>query len=135
MTLKVEARFKGEVRMGQPVVHFEIAGKDATKLQDFYSELFDWKVKVNEAMGYGVVETGGEGGINGGIFSPPGGTPPYTMFYIHVDDLQAHLTRIESLGGKTVVAPMDIPGEGSSIAIFSDLDGNQVGLFSGEKFM
>ena len=118
--------------MGQPVVHFEIAGKDAAKLQSFYSELFDWKVNVNEQMGYGVVETGGEGGINGGIFTPPDDTPPYTMFYIHVDDLQAQLTRIESLGGKTVMAPMELPGEGASVAMFSDLDGNRVGLFSGQ---
>lgn len=119
--------------MGQPVVHFEIAGKDATKLQDFYSELFDWKIKVNkEMMGYGVVETGGEGGINGGIFTPPGDTPPYTMFYIHGDDLQAQLTKIESLGGKTVMAPMELPGERASVAIFTDLDGNHIGLFSGQ---
>ena len=61
ITLRDRLRFKGEARMGQPVVHFEIAGKDAAKLQSFYSELFDWKVNVNETMGYGVVETGGEG--------------------------------------------------------------------------
>ena len=134
-TLKVEVKLKREVKMGQPVVHFEIAGKDAAKLQSFYSELFDWKVNVNEQMGYGVVETGGEGGINGGIFTPPSGVGPYTMFYVHVDDIQEYLNKIESLGGKTVAPPMDIPvdipGAGSSVAVFSDLDGNHVGLFSG----
>ena len=119
--------------MGQPVVHFEIAGKDAAKLQGFYSELFDWKVNVNEAMGYGVVETGGDGGIDGGIFAPPDGTPPYTMFYVQVDDLHSYLNKIEALGGKTVVAPMEIPGEASSVAVFSDLEGNTVGLFSGPQ--
>ena len=36
--------------MGQPVVHWEIAGKDAAKLQEFYSGIFDWKVNVDEAL-------------------------------------------------------------------------------------
>ena len=53
--------------MAHPVVHFEIAGKDGTKLQEFYRKLFDWKVEVDPAMNYGMVDTGGEG-INGGIF-------------------------------------------------------------------
>ena len=53
--------------MGNPVVHFEIAGKDGKKLQDFYGKAFDWKIKADESMGgYGMVEVG-EGGIGGGI--------------------------------------------------------------------
>ena len=28
--------------MGQPVVHFEIIGKDGDKLQGYYGELFGW---------------------------------------------------------------------------------------------
>jgi predicted enzyme related to lactoylglutathione lyase len=28
--------------MGQPVVHFEIEGKDGESLKNFYSELFGW---------------------------------------------------------------------------------------------
>ena len=30
--------------MGQPVVHFEVVGKDGEKLQSYYAELFDWNV-------------------------------------------------------------------------------------------
>ncbi|MDP6451814.1 MAG: VOC family protein [SAR202 cluster bacterium] len=117
--------------MGQPVVHWEIAGKDAAKLQGFYSDVFDWKVAVDDALNYGIVETGGQGGIDGGIFAPPSGTEPYTMFYIHVDDIQQYLNKIEGLGGKTVMPPMEIPGVGSA-AVFSDPDGNSVGLFTGQ---
>jgi len=39
--------------MGQPVVHFEILGKDAQKLQSFYRELFSWD--VGEPAGLGAV--------------------------------------------------------------------------------
>ena len=37
--------------MGQPVVHFEVIGKDGEKLQRFYGELFDWEI---DARGQGV---------------------------------------------------------------------------------
>ena len=117
--------------MGQPVVHWEIAGKDAAKLQEFYSGIFDWKVNVDEALNYGIVETGRQGGIDGGIFAPLNGAAPYTMFYVHVDDIQQYLDKIESLGGKTMMPPREIPGVGSA-AVFSDPDGNSVGLFTGE---
>jgi predicted enzyme related to lactoylglutathione lyase len=29
--------------MGQPVVHFEVIGKDGEKLRSYYSELFGWE--------------------------------------------------------------------------------------------
>ena len=58
---------EGETHMGQPVIHWEIAGADAEKLWGFYSEMFDWKIDANHPMKYGMAETGGEGGINGGI--------------------------------------------------------------------
>ena len=53
--------------MPNPVVHFEITGADGSALQNFYQELFDWKIDANNQWQYGVVETGGDGGINGGI--------------------------------------------------------------------
>ena len=46
--------------MGQPVVHWEIAAKDAKKAQEFYAKLFDWTIKVQQPMNYGSVETGGQ---------------------------------------------------------------------------
>lgn len=115
--------------MGQPVVHFEIAGKDAKKLQDFYANLFNWKVDTNNPHNYGMVETGGQGGINGGIMQAPHGVP-YVTFYVLVDDLQAYLNKAESLGGKAVVPPTPIEGVGA-FAFLSDPDGNVVGLFKG----
>jgi predicted enzyme related to lactoylglutathione lyase len=114
--------------MPNPVVHWEIAAKDAKKQQDFYARLFDWKIRVQEAMNYGLVETGGPGGINGGIFTSK--TPGSTLvtFYVQVDDLQAYLDKATNLGGKTLVPPTPIPGAGS-MAVFQDPEGNPIGLF------
>ena len=116
--------------MGQPVVHWEIMAKDAEKAQEFYSKLFGWTISVQQPMNYGLVKTGGQGGIDGGIFAKEG-VPPFVTFYVLVDDLGAALAKAESLGGKTVMAPMPIPGTGA-IAMFQDPDGLYIGLFKGE---
>lgn len=114
--------------MGQPVVHWEIGARDGAKLQEFYRALFDWKIQVDPNLNYGVVDTGGQGGINGGISTLPAEAPPYVTFYVQVDDLDACLSRAESLGGKTVMSPVPIPGVGS-IAMFTDPEGHLIGLF------
>jgi hypothetical protein len=117
--------------MGQPVVHFEIAGKDGAKLQQFYAALFDWKINSDNPMNYGLVDTGGQGGIGGGIFQTPPEMPPYLTIYVNVDDLQAYLDKAESLGGKTVVPPTPIPNYGS-FALFADPEGHCIGLFKSQ---
>lgn len=114
--------------MGHPVVHWEIAGTEAKKLREFYSALFDWKVEWNDMANYGAVETGGEGGIDGGIMQTPEGVPAYLTFYVQVDDLQEYLDKAKDLGGEAVVPPTPIPGVGS-FAMFQDPEGNMVGIF------
>jgi uncharacterized protein len=113
--------------MPNPVVHFEVLGKDAQALQGFYSQVFDWPMeKVMDS--YAMVRPVGEQGIAGGVgstMSPD--TPGHTTFYVQVEDLQATLDAIEAAGGSTVQPPMDIPN-GPSIALFRDPDGNLVGL-------
>ncbi len=115
--------------MGRPVVHFEIYGKDEKKLQDFYSKLFDWKIDANNPVNYGLVETGGRG-INGGIAKAQPGTPGVTI-YIEVDDLQAYLEKAVSMGCKVLVPATEIPGM-VTYALFSDPEGNAVGLVKGQ---
>ncbi len=116
--------------MGHPVVHFEIHAKDAKKANEFYSKLFDWKINVDQTMNYGLIKTGGEGGIDGGISDHGAqcGQPPFVTFYVHVDDLAASLAKAEGLGAKTVMGPTPIPGHGA-MAMFQDPDGNFIGLF------
>jgi hypothetical protein len=114
--------------MGNPVVHFEIGVKDANAANKFYGQLFGWKIDANNPMSYGIVDTdsGGEG-VGGGIMKPPEGARTYTTFYVNVEDLQATLDQAEKLGAKTIMPPMQVP-EGPEIAMFSDPDGNVIGL-------
>ena len=120
--------------MANPVVHWEIAGKDADKLQEFYGTLFDWEINVQADMGgysgYRLVEAS-EGGIGGGLMQTGEGMPDnYVIFYVQVDDLQTSLDNAVALGGQTVVPPTPIPGMGA-FAIFTDPEGNSIGMFQG----
>ncbi len=114
--------------MTRPVVHFEIHGKDGKRLQEFYFALFGWKIDANNPMNYGMVEPGVGGpaeGIGGGIVQSD--TAPMVTIYVQVVSLEETLQKAESLGGKTVVPPMDIP-DGPTIALFQDPEGNTIGL-------
>ncbi len=118
--------------MGQPIAFFEVVSPDHQQAQTFYRELFDWQIAADPAMGgYGLVDTGaGEDAIGGGIgpSMQPGDTG--VKVYVKVDDLDAYLDRAEALGGKRLVPPTDLPGDFGRFAIFTDPDGNQVGLWA-----
>ena len=93
--------------MPNPVVHFEIQVNDTEAAQEFYRKLFDWDISADNPMQYGMVDTQA-GGINGGVTADP--AAPQVVIYVEVEDLQASLDRAESLGGKTLVPPREIPG-------------------------
>jgi predicted enzyme related to lactoylglutathione lyase len=118
--------------MGQPVVHFEIVGKDPRKLHAYYSELFGWEIEANNPMAYGVVQREGnvnaDGvGIGGGIAGGPDGYEGHVTFYVEVPDVEAALARAESLGGTRLMGP-EQPMEGVEIGLFNDPEGHVVGV-------
>ncbi len=116
--------------MVAPVVHFEILGKDAKKLQDFYGKLFDWKIDADNPMNYGMVKSEGTAGIGGGVGPVEGGAPPHAIFYVEVPDTDAALKKVEEMGGKVVVPTTTIP-DMVTFALFNDPEGNMVGLVKG----
>ena len=118
--------------MGRPVVHFEITGKDGKALQDFYSQLFDWKINADNEFGYGIVERednlSSEGvGIGGGISSGPEGYGGHVTVYAQVDDVEAALAKAESLGATRMMGPEDVM-ERLTIGLFTDPEGHVIGV-------
>jgi uncharacterized protein len=118
--------------MGQPVVHFEIIGKDAKKLQSYYSELFGWKIDADNPMNYGIVQRDGnvsdDGiGIGGGVGTGPEGYSGHVTFYIGVPDVEAALAKAESLGGTRTMGP-DKVMDTIEIGLFQDPEGHLVGV-------
>jgi predicted enzyme related to lactoylglutathione lyase len=114
--------------MGRPVVHFEIGCRNSAKSQEFYKKLFDWKI---EQFGPAAMIAPESGGV-GGHITELGHEPfHYTTFYVDVEDVAAALKLAESLGGKTVVPPVEIPT--GTFAWFADIDGNTVGLWKAKS--
>jgi predicted enzyme related to lactoylglutathione lyase len=118
--------------MGQPVVHFEIVGKDGEKLQSYYSELFGWEIDASNPMNYGMVSREGnvnsDGvGIGGGVGPGPEGYEGHVTFYIEVPDVEAALAKAESLGGKRMMGPDEVPG-GPVLGQFTDPEGHLIGV-------
>ena len=117
--------------MGQPIVHFEVIGKDANRARKFYAEMFGWKIgDVMPEMGNYAMVDGETSRVGGGLGEAPDGSTRVTI-YVEVPDLQASLDQAVAMGGKVVMPPTDIPGV-VSLAQFADPDGNVIGLVKSE---
>jgi uncharacterized protein len=121
--------------MGAAVVHFEIMGKDASKLWPFYSQMFGWEIDGNNPMNYGIVDrkanSNADGiGIGGGVGQLPDGMSGYVTFYVEVPDVEASLAQAESLGGKRLMGPEKVM-DTIEIGMFSDPEGQTVGVIKG----
>ena len=118
--------------MGQPVVHFEVIGKDGEKLRSYYSELFGWEFDSDNPMNYGIVQrdanVSDDGvGIGGGVGSAPEGYDGHVTFYIGVPDVEAALAKAESLGGSRMMGPDKVMEE-VEIGLFNDPEGHLIGV-------
>jgi predicted enzyme related to lactoylglutathione lyase len=124
--------------MGQPVVHFEVIGRDPAKLRGYYGALFGWAFDTSGPVAKSVSQPGGYGftdptagtdspGIPGGV---GGGTDydPHVVFYVGVPDVEAALRQAESLGGRRTMGPEAAPGRALVVAHFTDPEGNLIGL-------
>jgi predicted enzyme related to lactoylglutathione lyase len=124
--------------MGQPIVHFEITGRDPAGLRSFYGELFEWEFDTNapvaeeisEAGNYGFVDcnttpdgTGIPGGVGGGA-----AYPGHVIFYVGVPNVEAALQKAESLGGKRQLGPNKNPGADLVVGHFTDPEGHLIGV-------
>jgi uncharacterized protein len=121
--------------VAQPVVHFEIIGRDPAKLRSYYGQLFGWEFQIGDATteavsqpgNYGFVDgatTGG--GINGGVGGGDG-FAPRVLFYVSVPHVESALQKAESLGGKRQMGPEGTRGT-LVVGQFTDPEGNLMGV-------
>lgn len=116
--------------MAQPVVHFEILGRDSAALQAYYGELFGWTFSLSGPVDYALADPGraaGGEGIPGGIGAAPGDYPGHVTIYVAVPDVEAALARAESLGGRRLMGPDRVTGD-VEIGQFADPEGHLIGL-------
>lgn len=111
---------------GNPVTWFEIMGNDAS-IQAFYLELFGWKTTESPQPGYGTI--GWEASQMGGAVGAIPEMPAYVAIYPEVQDVDGTLEKAAENGGKILMQAQDMSQVGVRVGMFSDPDGNMLGVY------
>ena len=110
--------------MAAKIIHVEVAGKDGPKLQQFYSDVFDWYLDTSNPGGYGLLR---QGEMTAGIGPAQDGGDGHVTFYVSTDDPGATLAKVEAAGGRVIMPLTEVAPE-TTIALFTDPEGHVVGL-------
>ena len=116
--------------MPRTICHLEIPTTDVKKSGEFYKKLFGWKIDYGWSKDYAMFSTG-EGVLSGGGLdsSEEARSIGRIIIYIQVDDIKAMLEKAVKLGARRVKEKTEIPNVGW-YGLFTDLDGNTIGLFT-----
>lgn len=113
------------------IVHFEIPAKDPERLRKFYTNVFGWKFKNSAAqnMQYWNITTNTRHspGVQGGLYKK-GSENQTPVNYFATSDVAETIAEVIRAGGQVTAEKKIVPGHGST-AIFSDPEGNPIGLF------
>jgi predicted enzyme related to lactoylglutathione lyase len=115
--------------LAESVDWFEVMGSDAARTQEFYAELFGWKLDRSGLPDYAVVDATGSGrGIWGGIGG--GVDANWAIVYAGVADVDEALRRAERLGGSRVSAPGVVALKNAArTALYGSADDVSTGVF------
>ena len=115
--------------MNNRVVHFEIPSDNPEKAIEFFQTVFGWNFQKLGTEDYWLATTGDENsrGINGALMNKKDPRQP-VVNTILVENIEDHIKKIESAGGKIVVSKMPLPDVGY-LAYFMDTDNNIHGIW------
>lgn len=111
------------------ITHIDIPVSDLANASSFYGELFGWRIaEVPGFEGYPMWQAPNK--ISGGGLAPrsEGFTQPRS--YVEVDSIDDTLEKATAHGATVVMGKSPI-SETSWWAIFTDPDGNEIGLYEG----
>ncbi|MCL6495773.1 MAG: VOC family protein, partial [Ignavibacterium sp.] len=113
--------------MAEPLIgHVEIPSTDLERSKDFYLKVFGWEFKP---FGNGYLLFNNHKGIMVGLRQVDrvsiGDT---TVFHVNIPDINSILEKVKSNGGAVKRTKTVIPAMGW-YALFTDPDGNTIGLF------
>src|SRR6476469_2285480 len=109
------------------ICYLEIPAETAEASADFYSRIFDWKVRKR---GDGALAFDDTGGVSGTWVKERDRTPDeQTRIYIMVDDISGTLKKIETAGGRVLTPRTDIAPGSAAFAVFADPAGTEFGLY------
>lgn len=114
--------------MANPFVHVELHTNRLDKARQFYSQLFDWKLKESElsATEYILIQPGS--GTGGGMVACADERAAHWLAYVQVDDMDATLDRAKAIGATVLQDVTEVPDMGW-YSIILDPTGAALGLW------
>ncbi len=110
----------------------ELFTTDMSEAKRFYKEALGWNLQDldNPAVPYSIAMKG-EREVAGimGMTKDMNGMSPQWGSYVTVDDVDARVAKVQSLGGKLCVPPKDIPNVGR-FAVIADPQGAMLGMIT-----
>jgi predicted enzyme related to lactoylglutathione lyase len=109
-------------------IWYELMTPDPDGAKAFYDAVVGWKIDNRSSFPNGYRMIGRSDGKSAGGVLPltdemrQHGAKPMWLAYLYVDDVDASVGAIEQAGGKTYMAPFDIPGIGR-VAMIADPHG------------
>jgi len=106
-------------------IWYELMTPDPDAAKTFYDEVVGWTIEPRSQFPNGYRMIGrSDGGFAGGVLPLDDemrkhGARPTWLGYLYSDDVDASVAEIESAGGKTFMAPFDIPNIGR-VAMVAD---------------
>ena len=117
-----------DAQMRGRFVWYDLMTSHPKNAEPFYTKVLGWGTQPFEGMPYTMwtangTPIGGVGQVKGA------GVPPHWIAYIAVEDVDAAVKQIASLGGKTIVPGTDIPTVGR-FAVVADPQGAVFSVFT-----
>jgi predicted enzyme related to lactoylglutathione lyase len=92
----------------------------------FYRNLFGWNLRTDGEGGLSFDDSTGQ--VSGTwVGDRPPASENHLEVHIMIEDLDTTITAIRAAGG--TVDPADVHTEGERWAVFTDLDGNRLGIY------
>ncbi len=125
-------------KQADKVSWFEMPADDVQRASEFYGKVFNWATPpmgddATFALTVKADENGNPlepGGINGGFHKRSGPSDAAPVVNIHVDDIDAKLEAVEAAGGRVIQPRTEVGEYGLSMALFSDTEGNVMGVYN-----
>jgi predicted enzyme related to lactoylglutathione lyase len=112
---------------------FEIHVNDFDRAKTFYEKLLGVSIEVREILGFRMGTFPQGEGVSGAIIQGKNcvPSPEGVLVYLNGDpDMNVLLGKVTAAGGKVVVPRTTIGGGSGSFAVFTDSEGNRLGIYS-----
>jgi uncharacterized protein len=115
------------------IVWFEIPADNLERAQEFYGNLFGWKINpFPGAEDYWHVDTAGADETPDGALKKRKDPQEPITNYISVNSVSEYSKKVEKLGGKVCMAKIAVPQMGY-FAVCQDTEGNAFGLWESDE--